>query len=103
VRPGLGINMADDSILRRAGIPGVLIRDVAAGSAADKAGLLPTRRDRYGRILLGDIIVAVDGKEVGDSDDLYRALDQKAVGQTAKVTVLRDGKKRELTVRLQAI
>ncbi|TPW18641.1 MAG: DegP2 peptidase, partial [Elusimicrobia bacterium] len=63
VRPGFGINIADDSILRRAGISGVLIRDVAAGSAADQAGLLPTRRDRYGRILLGDVIVAVDGKE----------------------------------------
>ena len=103
VRPGFGINIADDSILRRAGLAGVLIRDVAAGSAADQAGLLPTRRDRYGRVLLGDVIVAVDGKETPDSDDLYRILDAKTVGQTVKVTVLRDGRRREFTVRLQGL
>jgi S1-C subfamily serine protease len=103
VRPGFGINVADDSILRRAGLSGVLIRDVAAGSAADQAGLLPTRRDRYGRILLGDVIVAVDGKETPGSDDLYRILDAKAVGQTVKVSVVRDGRRRDVSVRLQGL
>ena len=103
VRPGFGIGIADDNILRRAGLSGVLISDVAAGGAADQAGLLPTRRDRYGRVLLGDVIVAVNGKETADSDDLYRILDTLSVGQNVKVTALRDGRRREFTVRLQAL
>ena len=39
-------------------------------SPAEVAGLRPTRRDEYGRIFLGDAIVAVDGQPVRSGDDL---------------------------------
>lgn len=43
-------------------------------------GLLSTKRDAYGRLILGDIITSVDGKKVVNGSDLYRILDQCKVG-----------------------
>lgn len=43
-------------------------------------GLKPTKRDAYGRLILGDIITSVNGRKVTNGSDLYRALDQCEVG-----------------------
>ena len=43
-------------------------------------GLQPTKRDAYGRLVLGDIITSVNGKKVTNGSDLYRVLDQCKVG-----------------------
>lgn len=43
-------------------------------------GLQPTKRDAYGRLILGDIITSVNGKKVSNGSDLYRILDQCKVG-----------------------
>ena len=43
-------------------------------------GLRSTKRDAYGRLILGDIITSVDGKKVMNGSDLYRILDQCKVG-----------------------
>ena len=61
VRPGLGVQIADEQIAQRLGVNGVLVVDVAKGSAASKAGVQPTRRDAEGRLRLGDIITMIDG------------------------------------------
>lgn len=44
-------------------------------------GLQPTKRDGYGRLILGDIITSVNGKKVVSGSDLYRILDQCKVGE----------------------
>lgn len=44
-------------------------------------GLKPTKRDAYGRLVLGDIITSVNGKKVSSGSDLYRVLDQCKVGE----------------------
>lgn len=49
-------------------------------------GLLPTKRDSYGRLILGDIITSINGKKVSNGTDLYRILDQCKVGD--KVTYI---------------
>ncbi|CAI5947830.1 unnamed protein product [Closterium sp. NIES-65] len=49
---------------------------------AGKAGLRPTSRDNYGRLVLGDIITAIDNHKVRSGTDLYRALDDCQVGDT---------------------
>lgn len=43
-------------------------------------GLKPTKRDSYGRLILGDIITSVNGTKVTSGSDLYRILDQCNVG-----------------------
>jgi len=45
-------------------------------------GLQSTKRDAYGRLVLGDIITSVNGTKVTNGSDLYRILDQCNVGET---------------------
>ncbi|MHC4356789.1 MAG: PDZ domain-containing protein, partial [Planctomycetota bacterium] len=88
-KPVLGISFADDSAVRRIGAEGVLVLAVSRGGPADIAGLRPTRRDARGRIVLGDLIVAIDGQKIGESKDLYRILDSRNIGDTVRVRVRR--------------
>jgi S1-C subfamily serine protease len=48
----------------------------------------------------GDIIVAVDGREVEDMADVSRAVSSRAVGEPMAVTVVRDGARRTIRVTL---
>jgi S1-C subfamily serine protease len=88
-KAGLGITPAEDSIAKRLGVEGVLILGVERGSAADKAGLRPTRVDARGTILLGDVIVAIDGDPVRQLRDLFRILDAHEVGDAVELQVRR--------------
>jgi S1-C subfamily serine protease len=101
IQPGLGVRVADDAWAARLEIEGVVIIDVAQGGAADRAGLRPTRRGRSGRILLGDVITALDDHEVRTSDDLFRALDEYKVGDTLTLTVQRNRAIQKVRVTLQ--
>lgn len=100
VRPTLGVVFAEDHVMRRLGLKGVLVLDFAPKSGAAAAGLRPTRRDRFGRVELGDILVQIDGKPVASTNDVYKAIDAHEVGDTVKLTVEREGKKDTLTVKL---
>jgi S1-C subfamily serine protease len=103
VRPGLGIGM-DPQLNRATGIDGVLILNVSPGGAAEEAGLRPTTRDaESGRIVLGDVIVAVDGVPVHDQSDLFRRLDDKQVGDRVELTIKREGKEKRVSVELRAL
>ncbi len=46
------------------GIQGILVLDARDGSPARLAGVHGTRRDQSGRLVLGDIISAFNGKKV---------------------------------------
>lgn len=73
--------------LRLAGEVGLVIVNVEAGGPADRAGLL-----------LGDILVAVDGKPVSDPSDVLAALGPDRVGSVLAVRVLRGGEPRDLRI-----
>jgi Do/DeqQ family serine protease len=103
LRPGLGIQIAEEQIAERLGVTGVLIIDVARASGAAKAGLRPTKRDRNGQILLGDVITAVDGKKVESPNELYLALEKYKIGDLVNLSLLRDGKPAQVKVALEAI
>jgi S1-C subfamily serine protease len=66
---------------------GVRVQSTAPDGAAREAG-----------ILSGDIVVAVDGKPVGDIDDMHRLMTEERVGIAVPVTLLRGVQKRELTI-----
>ncbi len=103
VRAGLGVSLAPDEWTRRRNIQGVVVADVAQGSAAAKAGLEPATVDARGRVAIADVIVAVDGKPVSSSDDLFAIFDQHEVGDTITLTVQREGRRVEKSVTLQAV
>ncbi len=83
---------------------GLLIQQVASGSAADRAGLRgATDAVLVGnaRLLIGgDLITEIDGKSVGEQDAVIRVLARKHAGDTMELKVYRNGKTTNLKVTL---
>ncbi len=88
---------------------GLYIIDLEKGGPADRAGLRPIQVvvERFGRFYRtrpdpesADLIVAIDGHQVRSVDDLLSAVEAHQPGETAKVTVIRKGRKQEIPVRL---
>ncbi|MBW3598824.1 MAG: trypsin-like peptidase domain-containing protein [Planctomycetes bacterium] len=107
-RAGFGVVLAPDQVMRELGLEGVLIRAVQPGSAADEAGMRSTVITDDDELILGDIIVAVDGQKATDSERLFSLLDKHEPGDTVEVTILRGartGNAQTLTldVTLQAL
>jgi S1-C subfamily serine protease len=96
--PGFGIKIGADQWLRQRGVEGVLVLDVIEGSAAERAGFRPTRRDQ-----LGDIIVGIGETRIRRNTDLADVLDEHKVGDRVVVTVIRDGERKQLEATLQAV
>lgn len=105
IRPGLNVDWAPDGLLRRwrINVEGVLVINVAPGSSAAKAGLRPTMRDEFGRIIVGDIVTAVDDQPVKSLNDLLDAFEAHKIGDTVKLTVRRGRRFVTLTAKLEAV
>jgi S1-C subfamily serine protease len=103
IRPGLGVSLVPDAMARRWGVRGLVIGKVSRGSAAERAGLRGAREAGMGRIELGDIIVAVDGKTIETIDDLMDVMEQHKVGDTVTVDYLRGNRRQQVRVTLQAV
>jgi len=103
-RAGLGIIPFEDSRTRSAGVSrGVGVREVSQGSAAEKAGMLGARMNDLGEIVLGDIIIDVNGNPINEVDDLTTVLEKFRVGEEVDVTVVRGRGKVKLRVKLQVL
>ena len=100
IRPRIGIRIADDSLARRLGREGVLVLAVEEGSPAERAGIRGTRRARGGSIVLGDIIVGIDGQRVRNNGDLFRSLERHAPGDAALLKLRRNGADLDVKVTL---
>ena len=96
---GLGVTLVEDYYARRAGIKGVVVERVIEGSPAAQAGLTGIRQDRRGSVP-GDVIVAINDAPIVSYDDLYSVLDGRRPGDTVSVTLVRDGQKRTVPVKL---
>jgi S1-C subfamily serine protease len=102
-RPGLGVQLATDQLASHFGVTGALIIRVIPGGPAQKAGLRPTQRDENGRIRLGDVIVAVDGKPVKKVNDFFDLLNDHQAGDTATLTIDRDGQRQDVKATLGSV
>jgi len=71
---------------------GALVQEVAGGSAAEKAG-----------IEVGDVIVSVDGQRIKSASELRNTVGLKRSGESVRVDVLRDGKRRQITALLSEV
>ncbi len=103
IRPGLGIHPAPDRLTRELGLEGVLILDVLPDSAAADAGLRQTKPDPTNGHQLGDVIMAIDGKETPSLDELFLALEQYQSSDIVTVSVLRDEKEMDVKVTLREL
>jgi S1-C subfamily serine protease len=101
VRPVLGVEFANPRVARSLGLrQGLLVTHVAPGSGAERAGLEPARYDRWGRVVLGDIVLAADGEPCDDLGDLFRVLEQRQAGQTVELEIARGNDRRRVVVTL---
>lgn len=100
-RPVLGISFAPEQAVEQLGVSGVLVLDAPPNGPAGKAGLRPTTRDSYGRLVLGDVITSVNGKKIANGSDLYKILDRCKVGDMVKLEVLRGDQKVSVDVTLE--
>lgn len=79
--------IADNYGLDRPG--GALVNSVANGSPADDAG-----------VEAGDLIVDLEGRPVKDRDDLRLRVGEMSPGETVDLTVIRDGKRKSMKIKL---
>ena len=104
LRPTLGIEVDDslnERLKKQLEVTGVVVLRVAPGSAADQAGMQAATISRDGAIVPRDIILAIDGTPVESVGKLLARLDQYQVGDTVRVTVLREGRQLTLEVAVQ--
>lgn len=98
VRRGmLGVNIQNitDDTAKALGLTdrsGVLVSNVKQGSSADKAG-----------VKRGDIITAINGEKVEDSNVLRNKIASTTPGTSVKLTVVRDGTATELSATLDEL
>jgi S1-C subfamily serine protease len=101
--PKLGIEWKDiESLGQKDALPvsyGVLVVGVQRGGPAANAGLRGLSWTEDG-IVLGDIIVGIDGEKVSKNEDMLRVLDKHKMGDTVKVEVFRSGRRAIVPVQL---
>ena len=106
-RPSLGIDdfAIGPDLAQQMGLAadsGVLVQRVVPGGAAQRAGIRGGNQEAYlGNtpiMLGGDLIVAVDGHQVTDPQDITDIMDQHEVGDVVSVTFYRG--RREIAVKL---
>lgn len=95
VRPWLGARTQSVSpdLAENLGLPrpvGALINDVYPGGPADRAGLQA-----------GDVVVAVDGREVADSGGLRYRIATRAPGEHVMIRVVRGGRETEVELDME--
>jgi len=85
---GLSLNMASTGQgAQVAAMPAAILK----GGPADRAGIRP-----------GDLITGFDGKEITSADELIVAVRSREVGDTIKLTYLRNGKRTDVSLTLVA-
>ncbi|MDE2389648.1 MAG: trypsin-like peptidase domain-containing protein, partial [Betaproteobacteria bacterium] len=104
IRPAMGITVdskLNNRLTQYLKVNGVVILSISPGSAADEAGLRGATLTPEGNIIANDIIIAIDSKPTDSVEKLLNRIDSYKVGDTIKITVLRNNDKVEVPVTLQ--
>jgi S1-C subfamily serine protease len=81
-----------ESLQKKAGVnagAGLLVMHVESAGPADAAG-----------VLLGDVLLDLDGHGFTDVDDLSEVLSQKKAGEEVQTSLLRGGQRLQLGIRV---
>jgi len=93
-RPSIGVSVLPDHVRKQYSaalgreLEGAVVAEVVPGSPAETLALTPIQRS-YGGILLGDMIVAVNGKSVKVNEDLLCAVEESQPDEPITLTVMR--------------
>jgi S1-C subfamily serine protease len=81
----LGVGMQPVPLPEEWGKTGLIVLSVEKDSPAEKAGLV-----------VGDILVALDGRALKDTRDVQSVLGHENIGKAIRASVIRGGKKSEI-------
>jgi S1-C subfamily serine protease len=100
IRPVMGFEAAPEQWALQSGIEGLPIMRVYNNSPAQEAGLRGVARNDWGQLVLGDVVVAIDGKLTPNNDAYMSILENHKPGDRVDVQLVREGKviKRSLTL-----
>jgi S1-C subfamily serine protease len=102
--PNIPINADLADQLGLAADYGLLIVQVVAGGAADRAGLQGgTERAYLGNVPImvgGDLIIAIDGEKIEDQQGLAQMMNKHRAADVVHVTIFRGKKKMDVSVTL---
>ncbi|MCH2203325.1 MAG: trypsin-like peptidase domain-containing protein [Fuerstiella sp.] len=101
--PSLGIvvdSYINSLAATQAGVSGIVVVSVQPGGPADKAGLQGVT-ETTSRMILGDVITVVSGKQVETLNDLFAILEKHSVGDQVTLTILREGVEQNVELTLQ--
>lgn len=101
--PVLGIrNIPQPDYYRQMwGIEGVIVMDVVDGTDPARLGMRGITPNQRGRIILGDVIIEIDGQPVVNEDDYASVLEQKKPGDIVNVVTRRDNQTLNYRIELQ--
>jgi S1-C subfamily serine protease len=103
--PTLGISLFPpqyaDYYRQRWGISGVIVLDVIEGGSPEQVGMRGLTETNSG-IVLGDVIVEIDGTAIANEDDLLNLLENREAGDMVEVLTQRDNRQQRYRIELQA-
>tara|TARA_R110001599_G_scaffold65838_2_gene185842 strand:+ start:91898 stop:92968 length:1071 start_codon:yes stop_codon:yes gene_type:complete len=100
LRPMIGVELASDRWVQRYSIEGVPVVQVYPGLPAATAGMLGAYRGRRGEVVLGDIILQVDGSPVRSNSDYFDALEKFSPGDNVTILTRRGKETRSYKVKV---
>lgn len=102
-KPGASFYTVEDFTERGFRMPvesGLIPYNVVPNGTLQKAGIKGLYRDSYGELMLGDVILSIDGVKMSNTDDLFRYLDKKQIGDTVQVEIYRGNSRTTVPVKL---
>jgi S1-C subfamily serine protease len=96
----LGLSVIPSRWSRARGVIGLMIADMKSEGPAARAGLTPAQQSKTGRILVGDVLLAIDQQPLRSESDLILALASYEPGEKIQLTIARNGKEKVLTITL---
>lgn len=103
-KAGLGLSLLPENLKQRFGVSqGVPIYEVRPDTAAALAGLEGIHRDRMGQIVLGDIIIAIDGQKIQTAEEMIEKISKYEAGDLIELELIRQGHSMKVKTYLQEL
>jgi len=102
-QPGIGVLLEEAVAVAMLGLEGALVKQVARGSAAERAGLRGESLTPEGRRVLGDLIVAVNDERIRTDSDLRAVLVRYPIGTRIEITLVRQGQRLVVPLELGSL
>lgn len=103
IQPGIGVVPISDALTAQIGFPGIIVARVLIKTPASQAGLKGMGRGAFGGLILGDVIIGVNGKRVKTYGALLKKMEKIGIGHSMILHVIRDKKQLKIKIKISNI